>query len=89
MFDAQGVRHLAETIEAVRATAREQVEYNSETVRECNTADIRCVLTCLLSAPYRLLQKPCSGDVAAVPGDQGESRGEEPSRSVRTCLVFT
>lgn len=33
MFDTQGVHHLAETIEAVRATAREQVEYNSEIVR--------------------------------------------------------
>ncbi|KAI0089653.1 hypothetical protein BDY19DRAFT_889464, partial [Irpex rosettiformis] len=30
MFDAQGVRSLAETIEAVRATAREQVPYNTE-----------------------------------------------------------
>lgn len=30
MFDAHGVRSLAETIEAVRATAREQVPYNTE-----------------------------------------------------------
>ena len=30
MFDAHGVRQLAETIEAVRATAREQVPYNTE-----------------------------------------------------------
>lgn len=33
MLDSQGVRQLAETIEAVRATAQEQVPYNTENVR--------------------------------------------------------
>lgn len=71
MFDSQGVRHLAETIEAVRATAREQVEFNSDSVsrqsiRIPSGADHRS------AASHRFLQEPSTRNVTVVPGNQGE-----------------
>lgn len=81
MFDTQGVRHLAETIEAVRATAREQIPYNTEEVSS-HFVPVFIIVTDCVAALDRLLQESRTGDAATLPGDQGESGREESSRSV-------